>query len=102
MMRGCIRRCKFCGTWKLEPKLIHKTSRQVIRELKAVGKNKVILFDNNILANPHIEEILKSFQILRINKKPVIFESQSGFDGRLIENKPELAILIKKARFLNI
>ena len=30
------------------------------------------------------------------------FESQSGFDGRLLEKKPELANLLKKARFQNV
>ena len=30
MMRGCIRRCKFCGTWRLEPKLIYKSKKEII------------------------------------------------------------------------
>lgn len=102
MMRGCIRRCSFCGTWKIEPKILHKTKDEIIIELQKVGKNVVIFYDNNLLANPHINEILEAFQVLKINKKPVIFESQSGFDGRILEKKPELARLIRKARFQNI
>jgi hypothetical protein len=102
MMRGCIRRCKFCGTWRLEPKLTAKTKDEIIRELKEIGKNKVIFYDNNLLANPHVKEILKEFETLRINSKPVIFESQSGFDGRLLKKDPELATLLKKARFQNM
>ena len=102
MMRGCIRRCKFCGTWKIEPDRTNKNKEEVINELLKVGKNKVIFYDNNILANPYIKDILIAFQNLKINGKPVIFESQSGFDGRLLEKDPELATLIKKARFKNI
>jgi len=102
MMRGCIRRCEFCGTWKIEPELTNKTKDEIIEELKEIGKDKVIFYDNNILANPHIKEILKILPEIRVNGKPIIFESQSGFDGRLLENDPELPNLIKKARFQNI
>jgi hypothetical protein len=102
MMRGCIRRCKFCGTWKIEPKMTFKSKEDIINEIKRIGKNKVVFYDNNILANPNIKDILNSFVDLRIKDKPVIFESQSGFDGRLLENDPELANLIKKARFQNV
>jgi hypothetical protein len=102
MMRGCIRRCKFCGTWKIEPKMTFKSKEDIIKELKKIGKNKVVFYDNNMLANPNIKDILNSFVDLRIKGKPVIFESQSGFDGRLLEKDPELAILIRKARFQNV
>lgn len=102
MMRGCIRKCSFCGTWKLEPKRTNKAKEEIINELTAIGKNKVIFFDNNILANPNIKVILEEFMTLRFNGRPVIFESQSGFDGRLLEKDPELAILIKRARFQNV
>jgi len=102
MMRGCIRKCSFCGTWRIEPKLTHKTKDEIVTELTRVGKNKVIFYDNNILANPHIREILAAFSKLKINGTRVSFESQSGFDGRLLEKDPELAKLIKKAGFTNI
>jgi len=102
IMRGCIRRCNFCGTWRIEPKLTAKSKDEIIKELKKVGKNRVIFYDNNILANPQIKEILKEFAELKIKGKSVSFESQSGFDGRLLEKDPELAMLIKKARFANV
>lgn len=101
-MRGCIRRCKFCGTWRIEPELRYKSAEELIKELKEVGKNKVIFFDNNFFANPNIKEILRRLEGLKINGKSVIFESQSGYDGRLLEKDPELAILLKKAKFNNI
>lgn len=102
MMRGCIRRCAFCGTWILEPCRTNKSKQEIEKELITIGKNRVIFYDNNILANPHIKEILQLFENLKINKKPVLYEAQSGFDGRLLEKDPELAVLIKKARFQNI
>jgi hypothetical protein len=101
-MRGCIRRCSFCGVWKIEPKRIYKTSEELIKEIKTIGKNKVIFFDNNLLANKNIKKILKDLGELRVNSKPVSFECQSGFDGRLLENDPELAVLLKKARFNSV
>lgn len=102
MMRGCIRHCSFCGTWKIEPNRTNKSKEEIIQEIQQVGKNRVIFYDNNILANPEIKSILNAFTTLRVNNKPVRFESQSGFDGRLLEKDPELAQLIKKARFENI
>ena len=101
-MRGCIRKCKFCGVWKLEPDRTYKTAREVIQEIKKVGKNKVIFFDNNFLANKHIKTILKKLADLRINNRVVHFECQSGLDGRILEKSPDLAPLLKKARFENI
>lgn len=101
-MRGCIRRCAFCGTWKIEPKRHDKTSEELQEELKAIGKNKVIFFDNNFLANTNVKSILEDLSNLKINSKMVICESQSGFDGRLLEKNQELAKLLKKARFQNI
>ena len=102
MMRGCIRRCAFCGTWKIEPQRTNKSTQEIINELMKVGKNKVIFYDNNILANPNIKQILQELTKLKIDGRSVIFESQSGFDGRLLEKDSELAYLIKKARFQNI
>ncbi|NPE28631.1 radical SAM protein [Methanococcoides sp. SA1] len=101
-MRGCIRKCSFCGTWKIEPKRIDKTPDRVEKEILHAGKNKVILFDNNFLANKHIKQILEKMAKIRIKGKPVTYESQSGFDGRLLVSNPELATLLKKARFRNI
>lgn len=101
-MRGCIRRCKFCGTWRVEPRLMFKKPAEIVKEIIDVGKNKVIFLDNNYFANPFVKDTLKELAKIIINGKPVIFECQSGFDGRLLAKDPELAILLKKARFNNI
>jgi len=90
--RGCIRTCEYCGVHKIEPRFTYK------RSIKSeIQKNKLVFYDNNLLANPYIEDILKEIASIRINGKPVYCESQSGFDGRLLT--PKLAKLLKKARF---
>lgn len=95
-MRGCIRKCKFCGTWKIEPKLMFKKSIK-----KEICSNKLVFYDNNLLVNPNIENILNEIAVARWNDKPIRCESQSGFDGRILMGRPWLAELLKKARFDN-
>lgn len=92
--RGCIRRCKFCGTWKIEPKFTYKKS---IKD--EICSNRIIFYDNNLLANPHIEDILEELSKANHNEKAVYSESQCGIDGRLLT--PKLASLLKKAKFIN-
>ncbi|MCJ7804443.1 Fe-S oxidoreductase, partial [Patescibacteria group bacterium] len=92
--RGCLRKCKFCGTWKIEPKFVSKKS---IKD--EVCSNRVIFYDNNLLANPHIKNILEELKNAKHNDRVVYSESQCGIDGRLLT--PEVAKLLKQARFLN-
>ena len=95
--RGCIRKCKFCGVHKIEPKFQYKPS---IRQ--EIIKRKIIFYDNNLLANPHIEEILTELAYLKDKQKILWCEAQSGIDGRLFEKNPDLVYLLKKAAFKNI
>jgi len=92
--RGCKRHCDFCGTWKIEPEFIPKKS---IKE--EIRYEKIVFYDNNLFMNPHIEEILQELIDLKKEGKIKWCESQSGFDGRILLNKPYLAIKIKKAGF---
>lgn len=92
--RGCIRNCKFCGTWKIEPEF---TSKESIKN--EICSNKIIFYDNNLLANPHIESILEELSTAQHNRRVVHSESQCGIDGRLLTLK--LAKLLKEARFQN-
>ena len=92
--RGCIRQCGFCGTYIIEPEWICKKS---IRN--EIIKKKLVFYDNNFLANPHIENILKELAELKKQRKINYVESQSGFDGRILRKKPHLAKLIKEAGF---
>jgi len=92
--RGCIRRCEFCGTHKIEPEFIPKKS--IKNEIKY---KKIIFYDNNFLANPYIENILGELIDLKRKKKILWCESQSGFDGRILLKNPYLVKMIKKAGF---
>jgi len=94
--RGCFRRCHFCGTWKIEPRVTFKKTLK--DEIKS---NRLIFYDNNLIANPHIENILNEISEIRLNRCAVYCESQSGLDGRILKEKPHIANLLKKARFQN-
>lgn len=95
--RGCIRRCDFCGVYKIEPKFTFRKS--IKNEIK---KKKLILYDNNFLANPHIEDILTELVYLKSKNQIKWCEAQSGLNGRIIEKNPDLAHLLKKAGFKDI
>lgn len=92
--RGCTRRCKFCGTWKIEPKFTCKESL-----LDEICSNRIIFYDNNLLANRHIADILNELADTKYNDRVIHSESQCGIDGRLLTLR--LAKLLKKARFIN-
>lgn len=92
--RGCKRKCAFCGAWQIEPEFIYKKS--IKEEIKY---KKIIFYDNNLLMNPNIENILRELIELRQQRKISWCESQSGFDGRILLEKPHLARMIKEAGF---
>lgn len=94
--RGCIRQCGFCGVYTVEPEWLYEKS---IKD--KIIKKRIIFYDNNLLANPFIEDILNELIELRKAKKISYLESQSGFDGRLLINNPHLAKLLKDAGFKN-
>lgn len=97
-MRGCSRSCPFCGIWKIE-KLGFKTATQIKKE---ICSNRLIFYDNNMLVNPHIESILEMLAKMRFKDHVLKCECQSGFDGRILSKNPQLATMLKKARFENI
>ena len=94
--RGCIRKCGFCGTYIIEPDWICKKSIE-----KEIIKKKLIFYDNNLLANQYIENILEELIKLKKEKKISYLGSQSGFDGRILRKKPHLAKMLKDAGFKN-
>jgi len=93
--RGCVRQCRFCGVHRIEPKATFKKS--VINEIHT---NKLVFYDNNLLANPHIRNILEEIARFKHKGRPVYCESQCGFDGRLLTS--QIATLIRKANFRNV
>ena len=97
-MRGCSRKCAFCGIWKIE-NLSFKNEYEIKNE---ICRNKLIFYDNNLLVNPNVVGILKMLSETLLNGKILKCECQSGFDGRELAKKPFIAELLKKARFENI
>jgi len=93
--RGCFRRCSFCGTWKIEP-----NEFDIINIENRINKNHVIFYDNNILKRSDISDFLDRLSKKKVNGKSVKYESQSGFDGRIMEK--DIANKLKKANFVNI
>jgi hypothetical protein len=67
--------------------------------LPEIKKRKIVFYDNNLLANPCIDNILKEIVAFRWNGHPASCESQSGFDLRLLTS--EKAELLKDAHFKN-
>ncbi len=92
--RGCVRSCDFCGTWRIEPEF---SPTMTVKE--KIKRRKIVFYDNNLLANPHIEGILEELVELKKNREILWCESQSGFDGRILVEKPHLARLIRQAGF---
>jgi hypothetical protein len=93
--RGCKRRCTFCGTWRIEPEFTCVDS-----VLPMIQKRKLVLYDNDLLANTHIDNILRELAEYRTKSgHPLSCESQSGFDLRLLTEKR--AKLLKAAHFVN-
>jgi len=72
--RGCIRRCPFCDVWKREGKIRHHSDLN-----EFLRHDKVILLDNNLLADPNVEKTLVQ---LRDDKIKVNFTQ--GLDLRLM------------------
>lgn len=94
--RGCIRKCQCCGVYEIEPKFTCKESIK-----NEIIKKKLIFYDNNLLANDFITNILEELIELKKERKISNCESQSGFDGRILIKNPELGVLLKKSGFIN-
>ncbi len=92
--RGCARKCSFCGVWKVEPQFKAKKS---IKD--KITSRKIVFYDNNLLYNPHIENILQELINLKRAGRLEWCDSQSGFDGRILMQKPYLARMVKDAGF---
>ena len=101
--RGCVRKCKFCGVHKLEPKFIdYKGIKPYINKIRQLYGEKchLVLFDNNILASNYFENVINDIRDLGFGKEDK-FESinkagqktyrqrhvdfNQGTDGRLMK-----------------
>ena len=91
--RGCPRRCSFCAAWRIEPQFTYKQSIS-----QEIHRNRVLFYDNNLLANPHIRDILRELATVKVNGRRVLCETQCGIDGRMLTD--EMALLLRRAHFL--
>ncbi len=57
--------------------------------ISRIHKPRVGFYDNNFLANPLIDELLERLGEVRVNAERPRYERQSGFDGRLLQARPE-------------
>jgi len=102
-MRGCHRTCKFCGTYKIEDEDFwsgdkFKAYITMVKQ-KYPQIKKLVFYDNNFLKNLHSRDILREIISLKKARLITSCESQSGFDGRLLDF--EMANLIKAAGFVS-
>jgi len=93
--KGCVKRCPYCGAWRISSTF--KGKKSIIDE---IIKENIIFYDDNFLANPHVEHILNELKILKEDRKIIHCESQCGFDGDILLKKPYLAKKLKKAGFV--
>lgn len=86
---GCPNSCSFCFSGDFKVLGVPKFKR-----------NRVLLTDENLLAHPQIEDVLRELSLVRLNGKVVYYEAICGFEkSRLTLDVCEL---LKKARFGNI
>jgi hypothetical protein len=83
--RGCVNNCPFCAVPMIEPNF---TTKYSIKHLIYEGHNKVILWDNNLLASPNWFEVLNE-----IKELDLIVDFNQGLDARLITSE--------KAKFIS-
>jgi hypothetical protein len=87
--RGCPNRCAFCAVPKLEGRL--HSCKEHIKHLVYPGHNRLILWDNNILASPSWESAVAEAMQLGI-----AVDYNQGLDARLVT--PEVAKALSKLK----
>ncbi len=86
--RGCPRNCPFCSVCILEPEFISKRS---IKKFVYPGHEKIVFWDNNILATSHWNKIFKE-----LHKLDMEVDFNQGLDARLLTD--EVAFKLSKIR----
>ncbi|RLI52498.1 MAG: Fe-S oxidoreductase [Candidatus Thorarchaeota archaeon] len=115
--RGCIHKCKFCGVHIIEPDGLKSApsiipliatprpgeKRVHVQDIESddyeIERRNLVFYDNNLLANENIERILRELAYLKRLRKIGWCESQSGFDGRVMQKQPHLARMLREAGF---
>jgi hypothetical protein len=92
--RGCIHKCDFCGVPILEPSFVEYRGLKpyIIKINKKFGiKQHLVLFDNNILASKHFDQIIRDIIDLgfhkgaKLNNRLRHVDFNQGTDARLMK-----------------
>lgn len=95
MSEGCIRTCPFCAAWKLEQYKPYAWSEIVPK----IRYNSLILEDNNFIANPETEAILKKLATHKVNGRCISsIEIEGGIDIRILHRNLHLIPRMKDAK----
>lgn len=97
LSRGCTKKCKFCAVHRIEPEYECKKTFK-----DTVVKRRLLFLDNNLLANPHIEEIFDELDELKMYRTILDWEAVSGIDVDYLLKKPHLAKRMKRSGCINV
>jgi len=82
--RGCNNRCPYCAVWRIEGGLSH--CRRSIKDLVYPGHTRIILWDNNVLQNPHWREVFDEL-IWFCKVRGMKVDFNQGLDARLFTDE---------------
>jgi len=88
LTRGCFRKCSFCVNRNSDTCVLHSP----LDEFYDPSRKKIMLLDDNFLANPNWRELLQ--QLIELKKT---FTFKQGLDIRLVSK--EFAVIINSAKY---
>lgn len=98
--RGCVRTCHFCAVPALEGKPIQLRKSNSIRHLIHPDHWRVILWDNNILGEPHWRDVVDELAEIKTKTiapdKRIEVDFNQGLDARFINE--DVAAHLSKVR----
>jgi hypothetical protein len=77
--RGCVRKCSFCAVPKLEGSPFRIVESGRVKHLVHPAHKRIILWDNNILGEPHWKDVLSELREIGLEA-----DFNQGIDARFI------------------
>lgn len=90
---GCPNDCWYCGETKING------TKPIYLEIPKITKNKVMIYDMNLIYKPKALEIIKKLGSKKVNNKVIYYELWCGIDYRYLTQ--EVADALKKNRFVS-